>query len=130
MIPKVHVHYISHHETGTYGVMIDNDGLPFAVTLQPKDKFLTPGVYDCERTTYHKGGYFTFEVIVDGHSRILFHRGNHQEDSLLCFLVGECFELVDGKYGIAQSSKGFNEFWARYRDSEKIQLVVTQKEGI
>lgn len=130
MIPKVYVHYVCRHPSGSYGVMMDNDELPFAVTLQPTDKFLVPGTYDCHQRDYHKGGYRTFEVIVEGHSDVLFHKGNHQEDSRLCFLIGEAFEIVEQRAGISQSLHAFTEFWDKYKAFDKIQLIVSAKEGI
>jgi hypothetical protein len=85
---RCHIHYVSKHASGMYGVIMDNDKLPFAVTLQPNDKFFAPGIYLMKKDFYHKGGYPTFEIEYPGHDRVLVHKGNHQDDSKLCVLVG------------------------------------------
>lgn len=130
MNPKLYLHYISKHATGMYGALMDGDGLPFAVSLQPNDKWLNPGEYTCTPRMYHKGNYMTFEIKVEGHSDVLFHKGNHQEDSKLCVLIAENFELVDGVPGIADSKHGFNEFWTKYGNFSEFKLIVSAKEGV
>jgi len=136
MIPKVHVHHIAKHTTGMYGVILDNELLPFGVTLQPDNLFLGPGIYNCKRDYYHKGKYQTFEIIVPGHTRVLFHKGNWERQTILCILVANSFDPIFDKLtqkivpGIAASEQGFNEFWAKYRGFLEIELVITAKEGI
>lgn len=130
MDAKLFLHYVTKHPTGMYGCLMDGDGLPFAVSLQPKDKYLQPGEYECTPRMYFKGNYMTFEIHVEGHTDVLYHKGNHQADSLLCVLVGESFEAVDGIPGIADSKHGFNEFWAKYGNFPKFKLIVSAKEGV
>lgn len=113
-----------------YGVLIGDDGIPFAVSLQPDDKHLQPGEFTCKKDFYHKGGYPTFEIEVQGHTRVLFHIGNHEKDSQLCVLTAEAFEVINGVPGVAQSGKGFKEFWDKYKDVDEFLLIVTAKEGI
>jgi hypothetical protein len=133
-IPMVYIHYFQKHETGMYGVMMDNNGLPFAVTLQPDNAYLPEGEYDCNKSRYFKGGYDTFEIIYPGHTRVLFHIGNHEDNSQLCVLIGEQFETVEAngrkKPGIAASGKGFGEFWDKYKSFDKIKLKVSYAEGL
>jgi hypothetical protein len=53
----------------------------------------------------------TFEVTdVPGRSHILFHKGNLEDDSHGCILVGESFNPVLGRPGITSSKEGFEEF--------------------
>ena len=136
MIPKVYVHHISKHITGMYGVILDNELLPFGVTLQPDNLFLMPGAYPCKRDYYDKGKYATFEILVPGHTRVLFHKGNWERQSKLCLLIANSFDPVFDKFmqkivpGIAASEQGFNEFWAKYQEFSDIELIVTAKEGI
>lgn len=135
-IPAVFVHHVSRHQTGMYGVWMDNEQLPRGVTLQPDDKFLAPGIYRCKRDYYHTGKYETFEIIVPGHDRVLFHKGNWERHSKLCVLIAEAFKPIFDKFeqkiipGISQSEEGFNEFWELYKQYEEISLVVTAREGI
>jgi hypothetical protein len=124
---QLHLHYVTKHNTGAYGVLLDDDKLPFAVSLQPDDLCFSDGEYVCTKTHYHRGNYPTFEIHYAGHSRVLFHKGNHEKDSRLCVLVAEAFEIVDGMPGIAQSRAGFEQFMAKYGHLDEFILVVTSK---
>ncbi len=117
---------------GRFGVlMLDtDDGVhPFAVTLEktydegPTTK-IPEGVYTCTRSFYHKGGYWTFDIPVEGHSRILFHRGNTEDDLDGCIAIGEMFAMFGKKQGIGQSAAGFEEFMMLCGDNKTIQLEV------
>ena len=70
-------------------------GLP-EYTWLPK---VMPGKYTCVRGTHqlaHGDPFETFEVTgVAGHSGILFHRGNWQDDSRGCLLCGEDFAQTE-----------------------------------
>lgn len=121
----LYIHYVSKHETGAYAVVMDDSGLPFCVSLQPTHKFLAEGEFKAVQRQYFKGGYKTFEILCEGHSEVLFHKGNHQEDSLLCFLLGEAFEEVEGKPGIAYSGHAFEEFWHCYNQYKEIIVEIS-----
>lgn len=127
---NLYIHYVAKHATGMYAVVMDDSGLPFCVSLQPNDKFLADGVYKSKKRMYNKGGYMTFEVIVEGHTDVLYHKGNHQEDSKLCFLLGEQFETVEGRPGIAQSGHAFEEFWNKYKDVDEFDLHISRAMGL
>jgi len=78
------------------------------------------GRYRCRRTLFARGAYETYEVAdVPGHSRLLFHRGNTEQDSEGCILIGQRFGWLLGSPGVAMSSLGFGEFmkWAAGRES-------------
>jgi len=120
---------------GVFGVLL-LDGVPIALTLwrtfseaeKPGDPVvILPGVYDCKRTMYHKPKvpYETFEIFVPGHSRVLFHIGNLETDSLGCCLVGEEFGEVNGKPGILRSGVGFGEFMKRMSGVDQFPLTVS-----
>ena len=116
-------------EDGAFGMMLGDDGVPFAVTLErtfeDKRVVVVDGEYICPKDFYHGGGYATFGIPVEGHTRVLFHKGNVEENSLACVLVGEKFEPFNGKPGIAESGKGFSEFMARYGAEEAFRLKVS-----
>ncbi|MES0445013.1 MAG: DUF5675 family protein [Desulfobacterales bacterium] len=103
---------------GVFGVLIDNDGCPFALTAERPWKnnatsvsCIPAGEYTCRRVQSPKFGN-TFEVTnVEGRSHILFHKGNIPEkDSHGCILVGEQFEKLSGKNAVLSSKKGYGEF--------------------
>lgn len=104
---------------GAFGVL-KHLGVPIAVTLEhayeqpgePSVK-IPPGVHRCTRTWFNRGGYWTYEIHVIGHDRLLFHKGNTAADSDGCVMVAESFEPISGVPGIAQSAHGFDEFMTR-----------------
>lgn len=90
-----------------YGALVW-DGMPFAVCVDAG--ILRNGTYLCKRDFYNHGGYATFEIQVEGHDRVLFHKGNYPDQSLACVIIAESFEIVGGKPGISDSKHGFDEF--------------------
>lgn len=56
---------------------------------RPRVSCIPAGTYTCRRARYHKGGYDTFEVTnVPARQHILFHKGNTEEDTEGCILIG------------------------------------------
>lgn len=113
---------------GCYGVLLA-DGRPFAVTVERTFEnnrtVLENGQYHCERSVYHRGGYPTFEIMVDGHSRVLFHKGNVEIDSEGCVLVAESFGVMNGQAAISDSKGGFAEFWELTKAMSSFVLTVS-----
>jgi len=109
---------ISIIESGAFGVLLIDD-VPIAVTLERTYENLSvkipAGIHICKRTTYHKGGYETFEIEVQGHSRILFHKANTEIDLDGCVGIGEQFGELHGKPAILQSGAGFTEFMQKLK---------------
>ena len=107
----------SNEKNGTHGVLLD-DGVPFALTLEPPDLGNKPfiscipaGLYICKYISSPRFGA-TYQIMdVPERSHILFHKGNFTKDTSGCVLVGEQFEAV-GKHesAVVSSGKGFNEF--------------------
>lgn len=131
---KIYLLITSRRKKGAFGVIFDFAGKEFAVclmrTFDPDNStVLNKGTYECTKTTFHEGGYETFEIHVEGHTRVLFHKGNWETDSLGCVLLGEAFEELNGKDAIAQSGAAFAEFWSKYREFEKITLSVDEFKG-
>ncbi len=102
---------------GAFGVL-KHAGLPFAVTLERTYPFagglqmtkIPIGRHRCVPTWFLRGAYRTFEILAEGHTRLLFHRGNLEADTDGCVLVAESFGLLQGTPGILDSSNGFAEF--------------------
>ena len=117
-------------EEGCFGTLHENRSPPFALTLErtfkPANEVVIPfGVHKCTKTTYFKGGYPTYEIHVEGHSRLLFHKGNTEAHSMGCILVGEYYHEFDGVAGIANSKGGFTEFMRRATGLDEFYLEVT-----
>lgn len=103
-------------DTPTYGVLL-NEGIPFALTLErpwlenmPKVSCILPGTYKAVRHLSPKFGETFWLQDVPGRSEILFHKGNRDDDSRGCILIGESFNHVMGEAGITRSEEGFREF--------------------
>ncbi|MCR4288580.1 MAG: DUF5675 family protein [Deltaproteobacteria bacterium] len=114
---------IASDNDGTYGVLVD--GLtPFAVTLErqwldnaPNISCIPNGTYTCKRVNSPRFGE-TFEVMdVPNRSHILFHKGNTENATQGCILVGEQFESLHDKTAVLQSQHGYAEFMNRLSGS-------------
>ncbi len=93
-----------YRDDGIFSELTNAHGDILAHTVEHSYKNLPKlyvGTFKCKRGTHqlHTGPKFeTFEITgVNGHTNILFHKGNWQSDSEGCVLLGE---------GIAHSSKG------------------------
>lgn len=115
-------------DDGCFSVMLW-DGNPFAVTVERTFEnlvtILQNGIYDCVRDFYHHGGYETFQIIVPGHDRVLFHKGNKEVDSVACVCVAESFTRMDGVTAIADAKHGFEEFMNLTRGLNVFKLEVS-----
>ena len=90
--PLIKIIRLEQTDEGALGSMV-LDGVLFCTTLQPDagdpTRFQIPaGVYPCK--PFH-GEHWTdtYEIIVPGHTALLFHSGNVEEDSLGCVLLGQ-----------------------------------------
>ena len=113
---------------GVFGELLDSDGNHFCYTLehnydgQPK---LPSGTYACVRGQHRLHSmtedFTTFEVTgVPGHSNILLHCGNEQNDSEGCVLIGQ----VETDIGIQNSRAAFAEFMSLQGGVSQFTLTV------
>lgn len=118
---------------GTFGVLHDFQGVPFALTAERpwagnmrNVSCIPSGEYICERVQSPRFGE-TFEVTnVRNRNGILFHKGNIPlEDSQGCILIGEMFEPIGGRMAVQTSAKGFREFMLRLRGKSEFYLKIT-----
>ena len=115
---------------GTFGAII-HDGKPFAVTLErewldnkPNVSCVPRGTYTCKRTQSPKFGH-TFEVTnVEGRTHILFHKGNLDDDSHGCILIGEEYGRLNKDHGILNSKHGFFEFMQKLDGKDEFELTI------
>jgi hypothetical protein len=61
---------------------------------------------------------------VPGRSEILFHKGNIDDDSRGCIVVGEQFNYVRGEDGITASKEGFEEFMKLQEGASEFTLDI------
>ena len=88
-------------EDGVFGNLTGDDNTPIAVTLEhayPNDyggwtSKINDGSYYCLRGNHQLEGmthtFETFQIVVAGHTDILFHQGNYNKDSEGCVLLGK-----------------------------------------
>ena len=130
---------IAYTEDGTFGVILSND-VPFAVTLERqwldnrRSKSCIPaGKYTVTRCNkspdygYQNSPRFGDTFMVDSvpnRSKILFHKGNLDDDSHGCILVGEQFGTLSGDTAILASKHGFDEFLRIHRNVNAFNLEI------
>lgn len=121
---------IAHNQDGTFGVLLDGT-IPFCLTLErpwlsnKKNVSCIPaGIYMCRRVDSPKFSE-TFQVLdVPKRSHILFHKGNLDDDSHGCILVGEEYGILGNKNAILASGKAFKEFLARTEGENEFLLTI------
>jgi len=123
------------HEDGTFGILLDGviEQTPFCLTVerpwlnnQKEISCIPVGEYICKRVKSPKFGN-TFEVTnVFNRTAILFHKGNIMDDSHGCIIIGEQFELLNGKVAVLASGKGFSEFLERTQTIEEFKLEIKE----
>ena len=124
------------YDAGAFGMLSWMEAPPFSVTVEhtynngPRGTLTTkvePGEYQCRRSRYFKGNYDCW-IIAGGsitpERRILIHKGNLEEDSDGCILIGESFGNLRGKPGILQSGAGFAELRALTAGVDEFPLFV------
>lgn len=122
---------VSEIEDGTFGVVLADD-VPFALSLERRwlnnkkgESCIPAGQYLCKRVISPRFGE-TFEVTnVLNRTHILFHKGNLDNDSHGCIIIGEEFGILYGKNAILSSRKGFSEFKNRLKKVNNFWLVIT-----
>lgn len=122
---------IAENQYGMFGVMIDDQNIPFVLTLelpwmqnQHDISCIPNGTYKVKRVeTEHHG--IVFQIMnVHNRSGILIHWGNLIKDSKGCVLIGEQFEPINGLPGISASGAGFAEFMEKLKDVDEFALRI------
>lgn len=121
---------------GVLGVMMAGD-VPFCVSLThaygPDGKpIVGPGSYFCQIGTHILGvpgaqPFKTYEIFgIDGHTGLLFHPLNKEDQSKGCIGLGESFVMFGDIPGIADSRSAFGEFMNRAGGDTVIRLNVRE----
>ena len=128
---KVSLIRVSIIDPGAFGVLLIDDEPHYCTversyTAVDGSQFtkIKPGRYLCTPTTYIKGGYKTFEIDVPGHSRILFHKGNIEDDVDGCVAMGMSWTTMKGKPAVLSSAMAFSDFMRRVGDQKSFWLDV------
>lgn len=114
-------------DDGCFSVLLW-DGRPFAVSVERtfgEEPVIGNGKYLCKRDFYNKGGYVTYEIQVEGHDRVLFHKGNVEKDSEACVLIAESFGLLGDATAVLDSAHGFTEFMSLANGIDSFGMEVT-----
>ena len=104
---------------------------------EPGESCIPSGTYTIERSFYHHGGYPCFWVKdVPGRSRILLHKGNTEENTKGCILIGMGLDYLwvhdeddpahplVKKRAVVSSRQGFGLFMKEMEGVEKAELVI------
>ena len=117
---------------GTFGVLT-MDGEPVCVTLEDYDRSnatsiscIPTGSYTCER--YSSAKYpDTYEITnVEGRSYILFHKGNTDDDTSGCILLGSHFGYLGDRKAVLGSTAAFKEFMKKLEGVNYFNLVIQE----
>jgi hypothetical protein len=117
-------------DQGALGVLLLNNEI-FCFTLEPdaneKGKlYIKQGVYHCQR--FHGTKWpNTFEIVVPGHTAVLFHAGNTEADTLGCVLLGATTGKLKGYRAVLNSGATFREFMARMDGLNGFPLFVEDR---
>lgn len=126
--PRLELKTVAVRDDGCFSALCW-DGRPFAVsverTFENGRSVIENGDYECVPRRYFKGGYDTFEIIVAGHSAVLFHKGNTELDSIACVVIGESFGVLNGMTAVQDSKGGFEEFIKLTAGLSKFTMRVT-----
>lgn len=130
-----------YRDDGIFGELIDDQGQHFCYTLQhaydsdngdgsylPK---VLPGTYKCVRGQHQLAHmdkpFLTFEITgVSGHTNILFHKGNYNDDSEGCVLLGTSITKA-GSWMLSSSAPMFNKFMQLQNNINEFTLTVENK---
>lgn len=131
-----------YHPDGIISNVFRPDGTQILVTLEHAYMVgagfaakVKPGVYTCVRGTHALSDgkpFETFEVTgVDGHTGILFHHGNFNEDSEGCILTGDAEARGPDPHGdgtlrdlVTNSNVAFQRFMAAQQGVDHFVLEV------
>ena len=127
-------------QDGTFGVLsIGEEGkpetlMPICLTVerpwlnnQRGISCIPTGQYTCLAVNSPKFGH-TFEVTgVPQRSEILFHKGNIDDDSHGCIILGESFaRWTTGQLDITSSLLAFEDFLREFKDQTQFNLTIRE----
>lgn len=136
---KIVIKRIAYTDEGAFGVMM-LDGMPFALTLErpwrdnrrgesciPAANYEAVRCRESAEYNYQDSPMFGDTFVVEnvpGRKKILFHKGNLDDDTHGCILVGEQFGKLGTERGILASKAGFKEFLTITREIGRFDLSI------
>lgn len=126
--PRVKVFRMEQTAEGALGTLV-LDGRIFCATLEPdandpeRDQ-IPAGRFKCRR--FH-GTKFpnTFEIVVPGHTAVLFHPGNTEQDTTMCVLLGRYAAKLREARAVMNSGLTFSIFMDRLKDMNEFEAEFT-----
>ena len=110
---------------GMLGVLLF-DGVIFCFTLEKDDTFIKVGSYHCQ--PFHGTKWpNTYEILVKGHTAVLFHAGNIEADTQGCILLGATTGKLKGDRAVLNSGDTFKKFMETLNGTAFFQLYVTNQ---
>jgi len=117
-----HVIRLEKSDQGIIGVLLIN-AVIFCFTLEKDDTFLKQGSFHCQRFSGTKWPD-TFEILVPGHTAVLFHAGNVEADTLGCVLLGATTGKLKGNRAVLNSGETFKRFLEITKNTDYFTLFV------
>jgi hypothetical protein len=122
-----HLHRDDFNPMGVWGRLEGGGGLAFH-TIENPNTLIPDGEYKCVRDYYHRGDYPTFEIIVEGRDRLLFHAANYASELEGCIAPGKERGYTDGHVpAVWRSRVAFQEYMEANRDVDEHVLVITSE---
>ena len=115
---------------GALGVLLMDDVI-FCFTLEPditekRKLYIQQGVYHCQR--FHGTRWKdTFEILVPGHTAVLFHAGNTEADTQMCILLGSTIGKLKGNRAVLNSGISFSSFMKKMGDDQEAVLFIEDR---
>ena len=132
MKPILELVRLEESEQGTFGVLKINKEV-FCCTLEPKDEENAPSIssipaqqYICRKYSSQRHPN-TYEVTsVPDRTSVLFHKGNIDEHTQGCILLGQYFGKLRGDRAVLNSGETFDEFIRRMDNAEELHLTIIE----
>lgn len=112
---------------GALGVLLLDNRI-FCFTLEPdvtesRKLYIPAGDYKCKRFHGIKWPN-TFEIIVEGHTAVLFHAGNVEADTHGCVLLGATTGKLKGQRAVLNSGITFENFMNMLYNETEFELKI------
>lgn len=113
-------------DQGLIGVLIVGESDFGCFTLELDTTFIKTGSYLCKR--FHGSKWRnTFEIVISGHTAVLFHAGNTEADTRGCVLLGNTIGKLKGDRAILNSGNTFKSFLEVTNNLSEFNLFIEER---